>query len=118
MQNSNLNKMIKALLYILPILFCSCGTVQVLNYKVESGVIPATVEVDGLQVCEATPCEVSLTADRTFVGLAYSSDGYNCQGEHYISVLPKVIPHDPPMQKQKEYKLVLIGMPLGQLSLT
>lgn len=107
MQNSNLNKMIKALLYILPILFCSCGTVQVLNYKVESGVIPATVEVDGLQVCEATPCEVALTADRTFVGLAYSSNGYKCQGEHHISVLPKVIPHDPPYAKAERIQTCL-----------
>ena len=97
----------KALLYLLPLLFCSCGTIQVLNYKVESGAIPATVEVDGLQVCDTTPCEVALTADRTFVGLAYSSDGYNCEGEHFISVLPKVTPFDPPYAKAERIQTCL-----------
>lgn len=86
----------KVLLYILPLLVSSCGTVRILNYNVESGTIPATVEVDGIQVCETTPCEVALTVNCAFVGQAYSSDGYECQGEHYISVLPKVTPINPP----------------------
>lgn len=85
--------------FIVIFLLNGCGTIQTLNYNVDSGTVPATVEVDGIQVCETTPCEILLTSEHKFVGLAYSSDGYKCQSKHHISVFPKASAIDPPYAK-------------------
>lgn len=84
---------------VLVFFLSGCGTVQIQNYNIDSGTVPATVEVDGIQVCEATPCVVSLNSERQYIGLAYSSDGYECQGEHHVSVFPKTSLINPPYAK-------------------
>lgn len=86
-------------IYIFYLLIYGCGTVKVQNYNVESGAVLASVEVDGIPICETTPCDVPLTSDYKFVGLAYSPDGYECQGEHHISVFPKTSSVNPPYAK-------------------
>lgn len=85
----------RKLLIIQILLLSGCGTIRKHQYQVDTGDIPAAVEVDGKQVCDFTPCDITLTADLKYVGLAYSSNGYHCSGFHHVSVFPAHSPAKP-----------------------
>lgn len=75
------------LLIILSFIF-SCGHRQVILYEATSSPVKASIYVNGEKVCEETPCDFRLNADHIFVGLINSSDGFVCEGNATLDVIP------------------------------
>jgi hypothetical protein len=85
------NEIVILLLPICALLAGSCATTardNLIEYKVASDPTGCPVEVNGISMGR-TPTSISLGASRTWVGLAFSRDGWEYGGESYeVTCLP------------------------------
>lgn len=70
------------------IILLSCGTRQPIPYRIISTPNPATIELDGTQVCQSTPCEITPDCDLLFVGMRHSIDGFKGNSFRKIDAFP------------------------------
>ena len=71
------------------VLLSACSSQKMIRYTVETNPRDAIIDVNGVNLCTQTPCEIQLECKRRWVGLAYSSSGYAGSSVYTVEALPR-----------------------------
>lgn len=73
-----------------------CATSRKVIFSAEATPVKAMIEVNGVTLCDSTPCEITLQCSEQWVGLANSSTGLApTSGEYRVVASPLEKPQPP-----------------------
>lgn len=66
----------------------SCASQKMIKYVIETDPPEASIDVNGMNYCQRTPCEIKLQCSKHWVGMAYSSSGYAGSSIYTVQAMP------------------------------
>lgn len=84
---ANMTVLLSALCLVLTL--AGCASAYRVDYEVETDPPGASVDVNGTSLCDRTPCRISLSCAKTWVGLVNSPDGWASRsGQYEVVAIP------------------------------
>lgn len=78
----------KRLLFAIPLLF-GCASSRDVVFEANAIPAPAAIEVNGMVICDSTPCKIMLRCGKAWVGLANAPGGQApTTGQYGVTAIP------------------------------